>query len=225
MSSAVWPSSTFPTTHAFTSTTAEAWKLSAATKTPLRSSTWPSLWIGIVLKHLPKDKWDCEWCIPGKERLRNALRAWGDALESTPPLAHSFWYGYAERCLYYALADDYRRARYALLKTFGGTDDPYIAERTSRASLLLPLSGDELKQAVALADRAVTSDRTKYPSGAYPHFLFVKGLADYRQGQFDQAIAVMQGDASRVPGPNPRLVLAMALFHKGQQAEARKEAR
>jgi serine/threonine-protein kinase len=56
----------------------------------------------------------------------------------------------------------------------------------------------------------------------YPYFLFAKGLAEYRQGQFDQAISMMRGDASRVLGPGPRLVLAMSLHRSGQVAEARK---
>jgi tetratricopeptide (TPR) repeat protein len=156
-------------------------------------------------------------------RAEEALDAWGKALETNPPLAHQFWYGHAEYCIYLGKEKEYRRARQALLKTFGAATDPYIAERTSRACLLLPASGEELQQAAALADRAVAIDRTKYPPGAYPYFLFVKGLADYRQGRFDQAIAAMKGDASRMRGPAPRLVLAMALHRNGQEAEAQKK--
>jgi eukaryotic-like serine/threonine-protein kinase len=52
--------------------------------------------------------------------------------------------------------------------------------------------------------------------------MFAQGLAEYRQERFDQAISRMQGDASRMPGPAPRLVLAMALHRSGQVAEARK---
>ena len=36
----------------------------------------------------------------------------------------------------------------------------------------------------------------------YPWFLFARGLAEYREGKFDQAIATMRGDASRVGGPD-----------------------
>ena len=56
----------------------------------------------------------------------------------------------------------------------------------NRACLLLPAEGGELRQAVALAERAAAIDRTKYP-GAYPSFRFVRGLAEYRQGQFSPA--------------------------------------
>jgi serine/threonine-protein kinase len=158
-----------------------------------------------------------------QKRFMEALKAWGNALETTPPLAHSFWYGYAEKCLFYGQVDEYRRHRKFLLKAFADAKDPYIAERTSRACLLMPATGDELLQAAALADRAVSFDKTKYPPGAFPYFLFVKGLAQYRQAQFKEAIATMQGDASRVAGPNTRLVLAMALFRDRQLAEALKK--
>jgi hypothetical protein len=111
--------------------------------------------------------------------------------------------------------------RPALLNKFGAATDPCVAERTARAFLLLPATGDELRQAVALAGRAVAVEPSTY-QGASPHFLFARGLAEYRQGRFDRAIATMRGDAARVLGPAPRLVLAMALHRSGQGAEARK---
>ena len=153
-------------------------------------------------------------------RVDEALAAWGVALAANPPEHHA-WYGYAEFCLFFGREEDYRRARQALLAAFGGTSDPYVAERTSRACLLQPAPADELRQAAALAERAAAVDRSKY-QGAYSFFVFVKGLAEYRQGRFDRAIAAMRGDASGVLGPTPRLVLAMALHQNGQAAEARK---
>ena len=56
----------------------------------------------------------------------------------------------------------------------------------------------------------------------YPHFQFVRGLAEYRQGHLDRAIAT---DAKPwVPHirARPRLVLAMALHRSGRVEEARK---
>jgi formylglycine-generating enzyme required for sulfatase activity/tRNA A-37 threonylcarbamoyl transferase component Bud32 len=142
--------------------------------------------------------------------------AWEKLLERDPP-DHESWYGYAELCLFLGREGDYRRARLALLKRFGATTSPFEAERTARACLLLPGTDDELRQAVALAERAV-ADR----GWAHPYFDFVYGLAKYRQGQFDKAIATMRGDASRVLGPAPRIVLAMSLHRSGQATEARK---
>jgi serine/threonine-protein kinase len=67
----------------------------------------------------------------------------------------------------------------------------------------------------------VAGGRSK-PDWAYPFFLFAKGLAEYRLGRLDRAISVMEGEATRVGGPNPRFVLAMAQYRRGQRTKARK---
>jgi serine/threonine-protein kinase len=128
---------------------------------------------------------------------------------------------FSELCLFLGREDEYRRARQALLARFGATRNPYFAERTGRACLLMPAMGDELRQAVTLTERAAAMARNQ-ADWFYPYFLFAKGLAEYRQGRFDQAISMMRGDASRVLGPGPRLVIAMSLHRSGQVAEARR---
>jgi serine/threonine-protein kinase len=153
-------------------------------------------------------------------RAEEVRAAWQRALAAGPP-EHEDWYGYAELCLFLGREDEYRRARRALLSKFGTATVPYIAERVSRACLLLPVAGDELRQAVALAERAAASERPK-DVALYPHFRFVRGLADYRQGRFEPALAAMRGEAPQSLGPAPGLVLAMALHRSGQPAQARK---
>jgi serine/threonine-protein kinase len=152
-------------------------------------------------------------------KLEAVRAAWEKLLERDPP-DHDSWNGYAELCLFLGREEAYHRARRALLKRFGATTYPFHAERTARACLLLPTTDDELRQAVALADRAVAE--REGDKWGHPYFEFVHGLAEYRQGQFGRAIATMQGDASAVLGPAPRLVLAMSLHRSGQSAEARK---
>jgi serine/threonine-protein kinase len=152
-------------------------------------------------------------------RLNEARAAWRSTLEADP-LEHGIWDGYAELCLFLGEEDEYRRARRALLQRFGRTTDPYVAERTARACLLLPAAGDELRQAVAVGERAVA--RTPGEQAAHPYFLFARGLGQHRQGKFDLAISAMRGDAACVLGPAPGLVLAMALHQKGEHAMARK---
>jgi serine/threonine-protein kinase len=166
----------------------------------------------------------------GQNRLRailvrlgrgdEARAAWQRSLE-TDPSGHDTWCGYAEFCLFLGREDEYRRALQALLAKFGATTDPSVAERAARASLLRPATGDELRQAVALAERAAAVEPSKYPGG-YPLFLFARGLAEYRQGRLDRAIASMPGEAAPALGPAPRLVLAMALHRSGRVAEARR---
>jgi serine/threonine-protein kinase len=152
-------------------------------------------------------------------KLEVVRAAWENLLERNPP-DHESWFGYAEFCLFLGREEDYHRARRALLKKFSATTNPFIAERTARACLLLPGTDDELRQAVALAGRAVAE--REGDKWAHANFEFVHGLAEYRQGQFDQAIATMQGDASGALGPAPRLVLALSQHLRGQATEARK---
>jgi serine/threonine-protein kinase len=156
----------------------------------------------------------------GQGKLEEARVAWRTTLEANP-VEHDAWNGYAEFCLFLGREDDYRRARTALLARFGATVNAFHAERTARACLLRPAPGDVLRQAAALARRAAAENQAE-AAWAFPFFKFALGLAEYRQGRFDRAIAVMRGDASRVLGPAPRLVLAMALHRSGQVARARK---
>jgi serine/threonine-protein kinase len=147
------------------------------------------------------------------------LQEWKKTLDADPP-DHNAWFGYAELCLFLGREAEYRSARQELLRRFGDTRDPYVAERTSRAVLLSPAPADQLRVAVALAERAVATKATA-AQWVYPYFLFAHGLAEYRQDHFGQAIALMGGDAGTVMGPAPRLVVAMAAYRTGQTEEAR----
>jgi serine/threonine-protein kinase len=168
-------------------------------------------------------KWDLQRVLMRQGREAELRAAWKEEL-SARPTAHNDWYGYAELCLFLRDEPEYRRARRDLLAQFGAASDPYVAERVGRASLLLPGAEDELHQAAALTDRAVNALGPQY-DWVRPYFHFAKGLAHYRQGRFDEAIATMTGDASKAAeymGPSPRFVMAMALYQKGQKDEARK---
>jgi serine/threonine-protein kinase len=152
-------------------------------------------------------------------RGEEVRREWKKELDQDPP-NHDAWFGYAELCLFLGDEVEYRRAVEDLLRRFGDTADPSVAEKTARAILLAPSSADELKTAVALADRAVAAKSTT-AEWIYPYFLFAKGLAEYRQDHFASAISIMDKEAASVMGPCPRLVIAMAKFRLGDEAEAR----
>ena len=153
-------------------------------------------------------------------RTDELLDVWAKVLNDDPP-KHDDWYGYAELCLLCGREKQYLSARQALLKKFGAATDPYWAERTSRACLLRPAAGDDLTCAVALANRAASVDPKYYP-GVYPAFRFVKCLALYRQGKFEQTISAIKSDASFALRLQPALVLAMAQQQSGLVDEARK---
>ncbi|HVS36202.1 MAG TPA: serine/threonine-protein kinase [Gemmataceae bacterium] len=153
-------------------------------------------------------------------RVEEVQAEWRKAIDADPS-QHDTWFGYAEFCLFLGQPEEYRRVRRALLDRFGATTDPYTAEPVGRACLLLPASEEELQQAAALADRAVAA-KGSTPAWIYRYFLFAKGLAEYRQGRYDSAIALMKGEASLVMGPSPRVIAAMAQYRNGQEKQARK---
>jgi eukaryotic-like serine/threonine-protein kinase len=144
---------------------------------------------------------------------------WKNTLDANPP-EYDAWDGYAELCLFLGHEDEYRRARRALLDRFAASTNPQVAERTGRACLFLPASADELRKPVALIDLALlAANQSKY-AWAYPYFMFAKGLAEYRHGRMESTISIMEGPASGVLGPGPRLVLSMAQHRLGQKAVA-----
>jgi serine/threonine-protein kinase len=145
--------------------------------------------------------------------------AWRKTLDADPT-EHRAWLGYGELCLFLGEQEEYRRVRRALLQHFATTTDPSIAEQVSRACLLLPAAADELHKATILADRAVAAKGSTLP-WIYQYFVFAKGLAEYRQGRLDSAITLMEGEASRVMGPAPLLIVAMAQHRQGHQKQAR----
>ena len=148
-------------------------------------------------------------------------KVWRTALVAAPS-KHDAWDGYAEMSLFLRREDEYRWARQELLKRFATTNDPYIAERTGRACLFLSGTEEELQKAALLISKAVSADRTKLQSWAPLYFSFAGGFLAYRQGRFKESAAIMNGDAGRVLGPAPGLVLAMDQYQLGQKDEAQK---
>ena len=138
-------------------------------------------------------------------RLEEARAAWEKLLEPDPP-DHDSWYGYAELCLFLGREDDYRRVRRALLKRFGATTNPFARSESPGRVCSCPERTTNCVR--PWPSPSAPSPNERVTSGRRPYFEFVHGLAEYRRGQFDRAIATMQGEASGVLGPAPRLVLA-----------------
>jgi serine/threonine-protein kinase len=156
----------------------------------------------------------------GSDRRKSSWHNW----LQVNPYEGSAWDGYAELCLYLGNEAEYSRSRKELLKRFVKTTDPQVAERTGRTCLLLPASEDELKQATALIDRALAADTAKY-GWAMPYFRFAKALAEYRAGNLESALTLLDGDVLRILGPTPRLLLAMVQHRLGKKDAARDSLR
>jgi serine/threonine-protein kinase len=120
-----------------------------------------------------------------------------------------------------------------MLRRFGETTDPTIAERTTKACLLLPDAIEDLTPVMRLSERALAAQ----DHGYYPFFLLAAGLADFRSGEFARAVEELDEIVSRrqKSGYDPtnlqvpaNLVLAMAhhrLGHKDEASEAFDRAR
>ena len=138
------------------------------------------------------------------------------------PDEHWNWYQLAPLLLETGDTGGYRKHCHAMLARFGTTNDPPIAERTAKACLLLPLDGADLVAAAKLAETAVTLGKD---DAWIAYYQSAKGLAEYRQANFAQAIE-WTGKALRQPGIYSRdiqaySVLALALHRLNQAGEAR----
>jgi eukaryotic-like serine/threonine-protein kinase len=155
-------------------------------------------------------------------RLEEAKNAWRTTL-ATGPSQHDAWFGYAELCLFLGDAEEYQRDRRELLARFGESQNPTVCERVGKTCLLMPGTRKEIDAAESLADRAVAAGRKE--DSTHPYAAFAKGFAEYRQRKYDDAIALMEGEAAGATfylGPSPRIVTAMAQYQKGQRDEALK---
>jgi serine/threonine protein kinase len=106
---------------------------------------------------------------------------------------HMNWYFSATIRLDNGDTEGHHRACREMLESFGGTATPEVAERIAKMCLLTPDVVDP-EEAQALALRMITGT-DKHPYIHY--FLMVKGLADYRAGQYAAALERLKSFAPR----------------------------
>jgi serine/threonine protein kinase/tetratricopeptide (TPR) repeat protein len=118
--------------------------------------------------------------------------------------------------------DGYQKHRERVLAQFGQTDDPSVAERMAKDCLILPPRDTELAKIAKMADMAATASPT---NNAWPYHLFVKGLAEYRQGHFPQALnwlrKIQTDDSAPACAGQTYAVLAMTEYQSGDTNAAR----
>jgi serine/threonine-protein kinase len=149
-------------------------------------------------------------------RLDDVLTIWQSTLAPSRPQAYA---EYAEYCLFQGREHEYRAACRMIdrhRQSVGPEDREHVAE----ACLLAPRSEADLRHAVDLIDQALADEQSRR-TWRHPFFRAVKGLGEYRAGHDNAAIDIMEGDAARVRGPMPQLVVAMARWRLGQPAAAR----
>jgi hypothetical protein len=120
------------------------------------------------------------------------LGRWNDASAAfdrglaLDPTNHERWYQAASLQAGAGNVEGYCHTCRAILKWFGDTADPRIAERTAKVCLLLPdaLSAADFDRVQQLAERAVTgTEKARF----YSFFVMAKGLADFRAGRHAKA--------------------------------------
>jgi tetratricopeptide (TPR) repeat protein len=108
------------------------------------------------------------------------------------------------------------------LSQFEGTADPAVAEQIAKDCLILPPPAGSLERLAKMADIAVAAGPAN-PS--WPSYMFVKGLAEYRQGHFAGALEWMRKVAAQegVPARTAQAYATMALaeYQLGQTNAAR----
>ncbi|MCI0540831.1 MAG: tetratricopeptide repeat protein [Verrucomicrobiales bacterium] len=118
--------------------------------------------------------------------------------------------------------DAYRERCRKIAERFGISSDPLMAERVAKECLILPASGADLQVVAQMADRAAAVTN----HWAVPWFQFVKGLAEYRQGRFVEAVQWMNKTLTATGDQLERdveayMVQAMAHHQLKQTNEAR----
>jgi eukaryotic-like serine/threonine-protein kinase len=115
----------------------------------------------------------------------------------------------------------YNALRAQILEHFGDTTDSRIAERMVVASLLLPPAAAQMRVLARMADVAVNTETN---ASNYGFNLFAKGLAEYRQGHYTNAVEflkrVLPLDVGGPGRTKAYLVLAMAQWELGQREQS-----
>jgi serine/threonine protein kinase/tetratricopeptide (TPR) repeat protein len=145
-----------------------------------------------------------------------ALTNW-ELVVACAPEDHIGYQNLAPLLLQMNNVDGYKALRAQILQRFGDTTDPRIAELMTKASLILPASDEEMKVIAQMADVAVGGS-TNDPD--FGHNVFAKGFAEYRLGNYKNALKFLrQADAMDI-GPFYRteayLLLAMARSRLGR---------
>jgi WD40 repeat protein len=131
-----------------------------------------------------------------------------------------YWFQRAYLRLRVGDGEGYRQMRALLLAQVGASADYYVAGETALACAQVPLEAAEAARVVALAQQAA---RTEARSARR---LYGLGLAHYRAGRYDEAVARFQealaADSAWPGRPLSGLGLALAQQRLGHAAEARR---
>ncbi|MCW1922456.1 serine/threonine-protein kinase [Luteolibacter arcticus] len=111
--------------------------------------------------------------------------ALGEKLVALQPGDHELYHTLAPLLIAEGEIEAYRELCDRILKRFVAPTDPFLADRMAKDCLIMPSAEGDVKAAAALAEVAVSKGAGRASS---PLFHFCKALAEYRQGNFAEAI-------------------------------------
>jgi WD40 repeat protein len=163
-----------------------------------------------------------------RARLNVAARRWSNAAANFREFAErnpddaSLWLRTAPLYVQAGDLDGYHRLCRQTLTQFSSTDQAMEASKVAKMCLFVAPEASALQEAVALADKAVSlPDR---PDWGLPFVTFVRGLADYRTGDYQAAQKRSRATLTMSPkdylGVHANLLLAMSCHQLGADADA-----
>jgi len=174
--------------------------------------------------------------IPGSSAIYNVLGdqharhgEWAGAISNyaasvkVDPTNHYGYHSLAPLLLQAGDEPGYQRLRDEMLIHFSSVSDPMVAERMTKDCLILPPPAVDLPSIEKMTDVALWA--VSPTNKLSPYCEFVKGLFDYRNKNFADAVprltrvAAQEGDAARTV--EALSALAMAQQQLGHQDEAR----
>ena len=156
-------------------------------------------------------------------RFDEALADFSKAIELDPSV-HWPWYFRGCILAHAGQSDAYRAHCRAMLRQFGSTTDPYVADRTAKTCMLLPDATGDLAGQLRLVDVVFARGKDE---GAMPWFRLLKGLAEYRQGHYGAAIDWLEQSRATLENKfvparaTASLLLAMVHHRLGHAERAR----
>jgi tetratricopeptide (TPR) repeat protein len=139
------------------------------------------------------------------------------------PDSSFIWFRGAIIQAYVGDTEEYRRACEGMLKKFGQTANPLLAERIAKVCMLVPGVITDRKKVEGLADIAANAEAT----GIYRSwYCSCKGLAEYRRDQLTEAVEWFDNCLAGTPVAENRAVanyiMAMARHRQGEFEAAKK---
>ncbi|HEV8541801.1 MAG TPA: protein kinase [Verrucomicrobiae bacterium] len=150
-----------------------------------------------------------------------AIRSFSKSTELAPD-NHEAYHDLAPVLAYTGDQVAFSDLRARILRQFGHTSDPTIAERMGKDCLLLtPPSGD----LPAINGMVQTALKAGPQHRFWDYFQFVKGLLEYREGHFEKAVEWLEKVTPRGADPNRTVAAYMLLAMAEQQLKQTDRAR